>query len=122
VVYFNAKVRTEVAARRVVGTRKLPATVSDFGISTPPPKDFQFQVEHSLVFPSFYTIVVYTVHRLHCIYLHYVSIALCRDCRLRIGLSVAGSNCSSLRGTTAVAFQLLPLLLVGGWLPTTSLL
>jgi len=106
----------------VAGTRKLPATVSDFGISTPPPKDFQFQVGLSLVFPSLYTIVVYTVHCLHCIYLHYVSIASCRDCRLRIGLSVAGSNCSSLRGTTAVAFQLLPLLLVGGWLPATSLL
>jgi len=55
VVYLNAKARTEVAAaaillvaRRVAGTQKLPATVSDFGISTLPPKDFQFQLGHSL--------------------------------------------------------------------------
>ena len=104
----------------MAGTWKLPATVSDFGISTPPPKDFQFQVGPSLVFPSLYTIrprpTVYTVHCFHCICSLCVSLA----CRLRIGLSGAGSICSSLRGTTAVAFQLLPLLIVGGWLPATS--
>ena len=102
----------------MAGTRKLSATVSDFGISTPPPKDCQFQVGPSLVFPSLYAITVYTVHCLHCIYSLCVSMA----CQLRIGLSVAGSTCSSLRGNTAVAFQLLPLLIVGGWLPATSLL
>ena len=74
-------------ARRIVGSPYYPATVTELGISSPPPRVFQFQLGLPLVFPSLYTIAVYTVYFLHSNCLCVVIVDFVLGCRLPVALA-----------------------------------